>query len=193
MDTFRTAHKSDAEAIAQLVNKAYRPELGASGWTHESNLVSGSRTNADQVSETISKPASVILVGLEDPEIVACVHIEKDGSNSHIGMLAVSPILQGAGIGKKMLAHAERYASEIFGSEKFIMVVVSSRSELISFYLRRGYQKTGSVMDYPLLAGAGTPKHAGLKIEALEKRSNIAFERGTPKVAHPSTLRMRQW
>lgn len=35
------------------------------------------------------------------------------------------------------------------------MVVVSSRSELISFYQRRGYQKTGSIMDYPLSAGAG--------------------------------------
>lgn len=102
---------------------------------------------------------------------MACVHVEKDGSDGHIGMLAVSPILQGVGAGKLMLAHAERYASANFSSEKFIMVVVSSRSELISFYLRRGYQKTDTVMDYPLSAGVGIPKHAGLKIEVLEKRS----------------------
>lgn len=51
------------------------------------------------------------------------------------------------------------------------MIVVSGRIELIAFYLRRGYQQTGSVMDYPILAGVGTPKDASLKIEALEKRA----------------------
>lgn len=186
--TFRKAIKSDAEAIAQLVNKAYRPETGTAGWTHESDLVSGNRTGVSQVAEVMSKPDSVILVGLKDSEIVACVHIEKDGINSHIGMLAVSPILQGAGTGKQMLAHAERYASEIFGSDKFTMVVVSSRSELIFFYLRRGYQKTGSIMDYPLSAGVGTPKFSDLKTEALEKRSNSAFERDAKNAARASIL-----
>jgi N-acetylglutamate synthase-like GNAT family acetyltransferase len=48
---------------------------------------------------------SVILVGLKDSKIVACVHVEKDRSNSHIGMLAVNPALQGAGAGKQMLFH----------------------------------------------------------------------------------------
>jgi len=181
IDTFRAASKSDAEAIAQLVNKAYRPETGPAGWTHESNLVSGNRTSAGQVAEVMSKPDSVILVGLKGSDIVACVHVEKDGRNSHIGMLAVNPKLQGAGAGKQMLAHAERYANESFGSEKFIMAVVSSRSELIAFYLRRGYQKTGAVQDYPLSAGVGTPKFSDLKTEALEKRSLQFIQQGRAK------------
>lgn len=171
IDTVRTAVNPDAEAIAHLVNKAYRPGSGASGWTHESDLVSGNRINASQIDKITSKPDSIILVGIKDSEIIACVHIEKDGSSSHIGMLAVNPTLQGTGVGKQMLARAEKHASAIFGSEKFIMVVVSARSELISFYLRRGYQKTDFVMDYPLSASAGNPKHAGLKIEILEKQS----------------------
>jgi hypothetical protein len=66
------------------------------------------------------------------------------------------------------------------------MAVVSSRSELIAFYLRRGYQKTGVVQDYPLSAGVGTPKFSGLKIEVLEKRSNPAFERDCAKARSPS-------
>jgi N-acetylglutamate synthase-like GNAT family acetyltransferase len=174
IDAFRAASKSDTEAIAQLVNEAYRPESNASGWTHESGLVSGSRTSVSQVTEIMSRPDSVILVGLKGTVIVACVHVEKDGSHCHIGMLAVSPMLQGEGAGKKMLAHAEMYASEKFRPEKFTMVVVSSRSELISFYLRRGYKKTNFVTDYPLSAGTGTPKFPGLKIEALEKQSCVA-------------------
>lgn len=186
IDTFRTASKSDSEAIAQLVNKAFRPETGTAGWTHESDLVSGNRTSVGQVAEVMSKPDSVILVGLKGSEIVACVHVEKDGSNSHIGMLAVNPKLQGAGAGKQMLAHAERYANESFNSEKFIMAVVSSRSELIAFYLRHGYQKTGAIQDYPLSAGGGTPKFSDLKTEALEKRSNPAFDRNRLEAACPS-------
>ena len=174
IDTFRKACSPDAEAIVQLVNKAYRPEAGVSGWTHESDLVSGSRTRISQIEAILSTPDSVIIVGLKGSEIASCVHVEKDQSHSHIGMLAVNSVLQGAGLGKQMLAQAESYASENFGSEKFIMGVVTSRAELIAFYLRQGYQKTGLITDYPESAGVGIPRHAGLKVEVLEKRANHA-------------------
>ena len=176
IDSFRTANNAEVEAIATLVNGAYRPESGVIGWTHESDLVAGSRTSAAQILETLSRHHSVILVGLNNEAIVACAHVEKNGNSSHIGMLAVNPIFQGAGVGKLMLAEAEKYASSVFGSEKFVMVVVSERTELISFYLRRGYQKTGLVLDYPISAGVGIPKNPEMKIEALEKRLNSVTE-----------------
>lgn len=175
LDEFRIANESDALAIAGIVNAAYRPSPGTSGWTHESELVNGDRISPAQVTEAIKKPNSVILVGLKDSAIVACVHIEKESNSGHIGMLAVSPVLQTAGLGKQMLSLAESYALEVFGVEKFILVVVSSRSELIAFYLRRGYERTGSVMDYPILAGVGIPKNPALKIEVLQKRSNKTY------------------
>lgn len=179
IDTFRIANEQDAEVVANLVNMAYRPESGAAGWTHESDLVSGSRTSVSKITGIISKPDSVIFLGIQGLETVACIHIERDGTHSYIGMFAVNPILQGAGVGKQMLAYAEQYACENFGSDNLLMVVVSSRSELIAFYQRRGYQKTGSIMDYPVTAGAGIPKHTGLKVEILEKRPDIMAERGT--------------
>ncbi len=108
---------------------------------------------------------------------MACAHVEKDGNSSHIGMLAVNPVFQGAGAGKLMLSEAEKYASSFFCSEKCAMVVVSERAELIAFYLRRGYQNTGLVLDYPLSAGAGIPKNPEMKIEVLEKRLNSVIER----------------
>lgn len=169
---FRAANKLDAEEIAQLVNQAYHPEPDVAGWTHEADLVYGNRTSAGQVTEIISKPDSIMLVGLNGSEIVACVHVEKDGSNCHIGMFAVNPAQQGAGAGKQMLAYAEQQANSVFGAEKFVMYVLSARTELIAFYLRRGYQKTGYVMDYMLLADAGKPKQADLKVEVLEKQLN---------------------
>lgn len=183
LDAFRIASESDALAIAELVNCAYRPRPDAAGWTHESDLVVGERTTPAQVTEIIKKQNSAVLLGLKNSEIVACVHIEKEETQSHIGMLAVKPDLQASGLGKQMLALGEKHATEAFGTNTFSLVVVSSRSELVAFYLRRGYQKAGSVMDYPLSAGAGTPKLPNLKIEVLEKRSNIAVNGDTTKAA----------
>lgn len=167
--SLRIARTTDAVALACLVNGAYRPGAAGHGWTHESELVLGERTNPTQIIEAITKAGSVILLRCVEARIEACVHVEKDGVASRIGMLAVSPAAQGAGVGKEMLAWAERYAIENFGAEKFLMLVISARSELVSFYLRRGYQKTGVILDYPQAAGVGTPKVGGLKIEALEK------------------------
>ena len=168
---FRIAQMDDAGAIAQLVNEAYRPKTGDGGWTHESDLVSGNRTNTEQVESLIKQENSVVLLGLHGTTVVACVHTEKDGTSANIGMLAVSPTLQGAGAGKEVLAFAEAYTAKNFGSENFAMVVVAERTELISFYLRRGYEKTGNMMEYPLGTGVGTPKFNTLKIEVLHKKN----------------------
>jgi hypothetical protein len=62
IDIFRAANNLDADVMASLVNLAYRPESGAYGWTHESDLVSGNRTSIDQVVDIISMPDSVILL-----------------------------------------------------------------------------------------------------------------------------------
>lgn len=171
-DSVRIANVTDAEAVARLVNISYRPEFGTHGWTHESGLVSGERTNEHQVAEAISRKDSFVLLGLRGQEVVACVHVEKEGKNCHIGMLAVNPSLQGAGIGKRMLSEAEHFAEANFASETFTMLVLSERLELISFYVRRGYRRTDVVMDYPLSAGVGTPRFEDLKVEVLKKRSN---------------------
>ncbi len=169
INQFRKATTADVEAIAKLVNNAYRPNSGVSGWTHESDIVAGDRIDIPQIIEILSKKDSVVIAGLNDETVVACVHVEKNNRSSYIGMLAVDPILQGVGAGKNMLAYAEKYARDNFNPEKFVMAVVSARHELISFYQRRGYQKTGEAMEYPLDAGVGQPKLENLKVVMLEK------------------------
>lgn len=172
ISVFRTANKLDAEAIARLVNQAYQPKADAAGWTHEADLVDGGRTSVRQVAEIIAAPDSLMLVGLKGLEVVACVHVEREGKHCHIGMFAVNPALQGAGVGKQLLAYAEEQASLVFGAQKLVMFVLAARTELIAYYLRRGYQKTGVALDYTQLADAGKPKLAGLKVEVLEKQLN---------------------
>lgn len=171
LDAVRAAKISEIGDIARLVNSAYRPKPGSHGWTHEADLIVGARTDANEVAGLLSKPDSIVLLGLIGSEIVACVHIERMGGDACIGMLAVMPSRQDSGIGKELLAHTELYARTKFLSDRCVMMVVSSRIELISFYQRQGYQQTGSTMPYPQMANAGTPLEAGLKIEMLEKRA----------------------
>lgn len=169
IDSFRVAVPADAPAIATLVNAAYRPADGNGGWTHESAFISGDRTTATQVRAAMSRDDSAVLLGLTDDRTVACVQVEHEGSHCYIGMLAVLPALQGAGIGKEMLAHAERYAVAHCQANEARMLVVSARSELIAFYLRRGYVPTDTTMPYPSAAGVGRPRRDGITIQVLAK------------------------
>jgi predicted N-acetyltransferase YhbS len=167
--TLRHATPADADAIAALVNAAYRPAKGQQGWTHESALVAGLRTDTAKVLAVLARADSVMLVALHAGAIVACVHVEREGSSAGIGMLAVAPAQQGKGAGHWLLCEAERVAVHTFGAHTLKLVVISARQELVSFYARRGYRKTGAVSPYPAAQGFGTPLSAGLTIEVLEK------------------------
>jgi len=167
--TLRVASKPDANEIATMVNRAYRPPLHEQGWTHEASLVAGERTTFEQVLSLFA-PQSLILVLCHGAAIVACVHVQSDDSGVYIGMLATEPSLQAQGLGKQMLSHAEQYATAHFNATVFRMSVLSSRAELIAFYERRGYARTGEVEGYPVSTGVGQPLVEGLQVEALVKR-----------------------
>lgn len=174
--TTRTAVLSDATDIATLVNRAYRPEGEAKGWTHEGALVSGPRTSPANVADLLTGTSRVLVLCRED-KILACVQIELRGPVAYIGMLASDPTIQDQGLGKQMLAHAENFAMSYPAVLQLRMLVLSSRPELLAFYLRRGYVQTGEVLDYPVAAGIGQPAVPGLHVLALHK--------AVPRVANP--------
>lgn len=169
IEAFCKARPEHAEAIAHLVNLAYRPAAGHGGWTHESQLVSGDRVNPAQICDMIAQPGAVILLGWQAEQIIACMLVEAQGSSAYLGMLAVHPAAQQAGLGKLMLAEAERHARLSLRCDKYVMSVLSVRSELLAYYLRRGYRRTGERQAYPLTAGVGTPLQDGIDLEVLEK------------------------
>lgn len=164
----RLATVTDAQAIAALVNRAYRPLPHEAGWTHEAHLVAGERTTPEQVA-ALCRDRSAILLLCVDARAVACVHVAEGPAGAVIGMLATHPEWQAQGLGKQMLAQAEAYAATQFNASVFSMSVLSSRPELLAFYLRRGYSLTGHTQDYPLAAGVGQPRAAGLRVLALRK------------------------
>ncbi|QKT04492.1 GNAT family N-acetyltransferase [Ectothiorhodospiraceae bacterium 2226] len=179
--TYRKATAADAAEIARLVNAAYRPQAGAEGWTHESRIVSGDRTSSRQVEKLLG--SSVVLVGLRDDRLVACVQIDRTGADATIGMLAIEPSIQAGGLGSAMLAEAESYAASSLGAERFVLIVVGARTELIQFYIRRGYEDSGQRLPYPIDSGVGTPRNGTLDLVVLQKRANASRDSAATSAA----------
>lgn len=169
MYNFRQAVSVDAETIAQLVNSGYRGVASRAGWTTEADLLDGSRTNADEVKRLIESEHAIILLCLHGEVLVGTVCLEKKQDAAHIGMFVVSPVLQGQGIGKQLLIAAENLAQQTWSVDKLRMQVITLRQELIAFYERRGYRRTGIVSAFPVNPAVWQPKLAGLQLELIEK------------------------
>jgi len=177
--TFRNAIRVDAERIAALVNSAYRGEQSRSGWTTEADLLDGRRTDAREVRRLIAQRNSIILLCQDGKKIVGSVHIEKTSDHASLGMFVVEPTRQGRGIGKRLLACAEQVAQREWQVDKIVMYVITLRHELIAFYARRGYRRTGVLHEFPVNPKMWQPKVSGLTFEALEKniRANLPQKR----------------
>ncbi|WP_266160284.1 GNAT family N-acetyltransferase [Dyella silvatica] len=168
--SFRTATAADIDTIVALVESAYRGDSGRRGWTTESDLLDGQRTDAEGVAALISQPDSVILLGESHGFLRACCHIEKQGDAGYFGMFAVDPDGQGAGTGRAMLEQAERMAREQWHCCAMHMTVIVQRDELIAWYERRGYRRTGEYRPFPYgQARFGIPKRDDLRFELLIK------------------------
>jgi ribosomal protein S18 acetylase RimI-like enzyme len=144
------ADEADIPSIVALLNISYRGEESRKGWTTEADLISGEiRTNQENLSDVLREPGSVMLTYKNDEGLLqGCVNLKKHGDSMYMGMFSVTPSLQGGGIGKKILAAAEEYAQSVQCSSMY-MHVISLRSELISWYKRRGYKETGTVIPFP--------------------------------------------
>jgi ribosomal protein S18 acetylase RimI-like enzyme len=169
MHSIFKAEKQHAGQIAVLVNSAYRGESSKQGWTTEADLLAGLRTDAEEIQCLISTGDSMFLLCRAKAELIGSVHLQKQAEQVCLGMLAVSPSLQGRGIGKQLLEAAEQAAQDIWAVNKAVMSVITCRHELIAFYQRRGYRRTGVNKEFPANPELWTPKVADLRLEILEK------------------------
>jgi ribosomal protein S18 acetylase RimI-like enzyme len=86
-------------------------------------------------------------------------------------MFAVRPALQGAGLGGLVLAEAERFAREEWKAAEMHMTVISAREDLIAWYVRRGYRRTGETRPFPYGDERfGLPRREDLEFELLTKK-----------------------
>jgi N-acetylglutamate synthase-like GNAT family acetyltransferase len=170
MITFRRAAASDAEALVPFVNGGYRGESSKKGWTTEADILGGQRTDPEKMREMIEANAARVELAHEDGTLIGCVYLKQEPDGScYLGMLTVDPARQAGGIGKLIMAHSDALARE-WGCRRMRMTVISVRAELIAYYERRGYAKTGISEPFPEDDPKfGLPKVRGLTFIELAK------------------------
>ncbi len=98
------------------------------------------------------------------------IQVEPLGPNeAEIGMFSVDPDQQSQGIGRKLLDQAESFAREKLGAKTTVMHVIDIREDLLTWYARMGYEKTGVKVPFPVGANCGEPKME-LQFERIEKK-----------------------
>lgn len=157
----------DVKALNTLVNSAYRGESSKKGWTSEADLLGGIRITEEELTNTIQKSDTIILKYTHNKVIIACMMLVEKTDKLYLGMLTVSPELQGGGIGKQLLKQAEIIAHDK-GLSKIGMTVISARQELIDWYKRHGYEDTGEREPFLVNYHLGDPKQH-LEFIVMEK------------------------
>lgn len=169
---FRDATPADACALVALINGAYRPPSQSPGWTAETGIIEGSRTDERTVATEIGGDGRY-LVGSEvlGGPIVTCVSVTPMRDSAlYLSAIAVDPARQDHGIGRSLLGEVERQG-RAGGIEVLRMSVIDARRELIAWYERRGFVRTGEVLDFPYGDDSvGRPLRQDLSLVVLEKR-----------------------
>jgi ribosomal protein S18 acetylase RimI-like enzyme len=181
---FRFADAGDAAAVVTLVESAYRGESSRAGWTTEADLLDGPRTDAEAIAAVLAGPGSSMLLAEADGQLVGCCLLELPGppptapalstspstAEVYFGMFAVRPGRQGQGWGRQILAEAERLARDQWSASTMVLSVLAQRPDLIAWYERRGYRRTGESRPFPYgNERVGVPKRPDLSFAVLAK------------------------
>lgn len=148
---FRIATPNDAAQLQPLVQSAYRGESSRQGWTTEADLLAGERIDEKGILEKITQSDNTVIMATDsDGVLVGCCEVWRRSDDiAYFGMFAIDPYRQCGGFGRQVLAYAEDYCVKAWGVKKVEMTVIWTREELIAWYIRRGYQKTGETRPFP--------------------------------------------
>ena len=168
---YRIAEIEDISSLEILINSSYRGDESRSGWTNEADLLEGQRTDSKYLQGLLSQSNSTMLVAEYEAEIVGGVHLKMlDAGKAYLGMLAIKPGVQNRGFGRKLMNAAESWLRENWKTSIVRMTVIQKRVELIAWYERCGYLRTGEVEPFPYgdLSG-GKPLMPDMEFIVLEK------------------------
>lgn len=123
--------------VVDLVNLVYTDaETGL--W-----LDGAARTDPAEVAAIIS--AGELVAARLDGRLIGCVRVQSiDASTGEFGMLVASPAHRGAGIGRELVAYAERWArSRGLATMQLELLVPQTWTHPVKDSLRRWYTRIG--------------------------------------------------
>jgi ribosomal protein S18 acetylase RimI-like enzyme len=160
--TYRFATAPDAEAIVALIETAYRSPANAGDWDSESHLLTGPRTSHEEIARLIADPDSRFLLAETGDGIAGCCLVQRraetdaaPSTGAYFGMFAIDPRNRAGGLGKALIAQAEREVVRLWRSPEMVMTVINVRDQLIAWYQRRGYALTGNRLPFPFSETSG--------------------------------------
>jgi ribosomal protein S18 acetylase RimI-like enzyme len=112
-------------------------------WTDCGLVVPWNNPRRD-IQRKLKVQADMFLVACLDNQVVATVMVGYDGHRGWINYLAVSPLHQRAGVGRRMMEEAEALLRAA-GCPKINVQVRSTNAAVIEFYKRIGF-KTDDVV-----------------------------------------------
>jgi ribosomal protein S18 acetylase RimI-like enzyme len=147
--SFRQATVADIARLHTHVHHAYRGDEARKGWTSESHLLDGQRTDKRELQALIEGDDAQLWLLERGDELLASMVVKRESEEvAHVGMIAVDPEQQGQGAGRALLEKAEQVAREL-GCTRVEMTVIGQREELIAWYERRGYTRTEEQRPFP--------------------------------------------
>jgi len=181
--TYRSADERDIVDIVALVESAYRGEASRAGWTTEADLLDGQRTDVASMADVLGTPRTLVLLAEIGGNLVGCCQLERRPlAEAYFGMFSVRPGRQGQGLGREILAEAERIAADEWAARLMVMTVLAQRTDLIAWYERRGYRRTGAQRPFPYGDERfGIPRRPDLVFDVLAKPLNGQASRGSSK------------
>lgn len=162
------ATAADVPALAALINRAYRGAASLQGWTTEDHLLEGPRIDEAALHDMLSAPQAALLIYPDaDSGLVGCVYLQQQGCQLYLGTLAVAPEAQAQGLGRQLLAAADTYARQ-HGCATIKITVLSARPELLAWYERHGYARTGAAEPFPATIAFGQPRQPLTLLELVK-------------------------
>ena len=134
--TIRVGKLSDHDAIRQCVDEAYTPyihRLGKRPASIETDFTPLLRDGRVWVAET-------------EERVVGLIVLNKDGPEPEIRSVAVLPVVQRHGIGRALVAHAEKAAREA-GHSNVRLYTNANIPELVGYYTGLGYVEVERRLD----------------------------------------------
>lgn len=165
MIQFRLAATGDLGALRQLVETCYRGDSARQGWTHEADLLDDERTSDAELARAVGASDMRVVLGEVDGVLAGTVSVTRVAADrAYLGMLCVDPARQAAGLGRALIMQAEAVAKQAFAASFMEMTVIEARPELIAYYERRGYSRTGETRPFPVLTAQGQAHPFGMVV-----------------------------